>query len=127
MTIIHTLEKHYFSLIKNNIQINIFNQVPDDTPYPFIKLGTFSLKPWLRMANSWIVEMTIDCYSDFTSNIEALNIFGEVSKLLRNQSTRIDNYHLVKQQIDELNISQTSNNIWHWELNLTLWTVEYKS
>jgi hypothetical protein len=125
--IVQKLEKHFFSLIKNSIEINIYNHVPDNSDYPFIKIGNFSLKPWLLLPNSWIIEMRIDCFSNASSNLEAINIFNSISKLVNAKLRRIEQYQIVKQNLDEWNISQTHNNIWHWELNLTLWVVEVKS
>ena len=80
----------------NDLVTGIYDYIPSQTEYPYIKLGDMTEVPWDTFSKRGETNTTtIHVFSDFRGNKETLNIMDKVSTLLEAADFTVTGYNLV--------------------------------
>jgi len=87
----------------------VVGDIADDTPYPFVFVGTATEKPWNTMggvASGFGAECTVTChvYSRYAGDYEALSILNRVKLLLDHVTLTVSGWNTVLCELDEARV-----------------------
>jgi hypothetical protein len=120
MKVIQELQGAYFKHLKTKLNTPIFNYVPDEVLYPFIKIGRIDAYPWLIIPLSYIIKMDLEIYSQNTSNIEILEIVNQLDAAISNFKPSLTNFRITSVEIEDTRLDPSHNNIWTANISLKL-------
>lgn len=76
--------------------VGVFDHVPQDEDYPYIKIGRISAEEFdTKTHNGFELAVIVDIWSRYDGNEEIEEIMGAVYNVLHNQSIHVEGYNFV--------------------------------
>lgn len=72
------VEKILCKLITQNVNIPIFNTVPEDPDLPMIRIGDVEQSKWLLNTDSYHASFNIAIYADLKSNVFLFDVIAKI-------------------------------------------------
>ncbi len=120
MKVIQELQNAYFKHLKEKIKTPIYNYVPDDVIYPFIKIGRIEAFPWLIIPLSYVIKVDFEIYSHNSSNLEILEIVNSLDSALSKYKPTLTTFKVTAVEIEDTRIDPSNNSIWSANISLKL-------
>ncbi len=120
MKVIQELQNAYFKYLTESVKTPVYNYIPDDVIYPFIKIGRIEAFPWLIIPLSYVIKMDLEVYSYNTSNIEILSIINDIDAAVTVYKPHLQTFKVASVEIEDTKIDPSNDSIWSANISLKI-------
>ncbi len=120
MKVIQEIQGAYFKHLKSRLNTPLFNYVPDNVLFPFIKIGRIEAYPWLIIPISYVVKMDFEIFSHNTSNIEILEIINQLEAEISKFKPELTMFRVAAVEIEDTRIYPSKDSIWSASISLKI-------
>ena len=122
MNILSNLQKHLFQTLNKKVDARVYNHVPDNAPFPYIRIGHYNSIQITNMPPGFEVNASVEIYTNTTSSLPCADLVGQVTHLLNQVEGSTGQFVIVSCHCSSSSVQQLRNNIWCGKIALKIIT-----
>ena len=118
------LQKAVFTALDGDVTLSglvtgVYNHVPQDTAFPYVKFGKLSASDWSTKTNAGIRgEFNIDVFSQNRGSKEALAIMIEIKRILDGSALSMTGCSMISMKYNSTSVSHLGDGV-TWQGNIS--------